>query len=1143
MALNPTIPKPISDQIKLRQRKLNLDYGASDIDIIYRNNRYPFIRLTSGINIDSSVVHSLGLNGLVTSGNDLAKKYKLFSTRFQTKNSNDTFTEDFASNVGYSFATPTSYGFTSNPTFGYTPPPGISDVNIKTLNKGGVRTAEINLIAHNIFQFNIINALYLKLRYCMLLEWGHNVYYDNDRNYINNNIDLSKSFLNSSTSLLDVLTAIEQKQIESCGNYDALVGVVKNFTWNMTPEGSYQIKIELISAGDIAESIQINSALSFTADPEKSIGITDTQWLNPITYNRSSLDRMLKRIQAETSWQGSLSGDSNLSTENLATKTGIKYSFKKTGGNLTDNNETYSIPFSNLEMDSNNVPVGQYYIKLGALLRIIESFLLEYDTSSSPSNPSIFLDYDYDNNFCFALANQLSSDPTVCLIPLALDNASKFDKKYIQYKSKAVFEWNEGETLDSNGNRNPGQWKFKKWSNYEAITTDVIPTGAALDQILWSNPDTGEKEALNGKPVNFFEAGTATKNKYFPLSNGLPPNDPNRVGGTIYEIGNDRDLGGRSITYIIENPSNVALKDNGILSSLDNRFRTSDVFKGKLMHILINMNFIHKTIEDNIDSDGKITLSNFLTSLLDGIQGALGYINDFTLSYNHANNSLRILDNTYLTNLYNKIDPSVININTVTPEEGSFVLDYSMKSEVFSKQGNALLAGSQTNGNTGVSNGTIFAELYKGTTDRVLTTKQNKNTPQGSGGASTELSFMFERYKQYRLKLIQSSAGGTSYSLSKEDISSFKDSIKDYYRFEMGQFTKKNNIKGDRLIPLNLQLTVDGLSGLDIHQVFAINTLALPSDYVGEVGFVIRELTHKVSSEGWKTDIGSLSILKKSTVPVNDIDIIESIGTNTSTLTQFEDVIIEEEVVDEEEEVVVVTATKCDGNVIAEVGPATGVYIAAGKAPKDDGTYFVDVSKTVNSSSLKKLAALNGCTYPIKFYTKPGDSSGTIYSKVVGFIGKRNSYEPNPDFNKYLVSWSYTGKTGFTKSAKVNKTWNETLTQIAQSLDGAGLWNDNSIKGWSPGIVYRDVTPSSGIEYGQISAHAFGMAIDINSGQYPLGSGGVAAWDKDFADGKDTAKVHNHINNNFVKVQNGKEKVFWLKDTGDAHHFSVYIKV
>jgi len=851
MALLPSFTPEIAKQVKVRQEKLNSSKFLTNEDILFRNNTGTFIRLTSGVNVaNDDVIKNLGLNGVKT-GNDLAKKYKLFSGRFQRKTSsdekgNDIFAEDFSQGVGYSTTYPTSYGFTSSPEFGYVPAPGITNIEVRTLNKGGLRTATINIIAHNILQFNIINTLYLKLRYSMILEWGHNIYYDNKGEFTNNKIDLSDDFLNSGKSLSSLLRLVENNKVSSNGNYDALIGVVKNFSWDLMENGSYQISIDLISAGDIAESIQVNTCLNYTTSNP-----SDSLWLNPIQYNRSSLDRILAWLKWEL--------DNLLSTTStIEQATGLKRGYTKTGGNFTDS-DTYKVKFSNLEMANDNVtPVAQYYIKLGLLLKIIESWLLEYDSAHN-NEPTVFLEYDYDDNYCFTLVETISSDPLTCLVPLGKPDLAKV-KKYIQYKSKAQFVW-EDKGFDSNGNRIPGNWKFNQFIDYGAVLTDTIPTGTTLNSVWWRNPTTGESKGLDGEPASFYQ--TADKNKYWPFSSGLPADDPNRIGGTTFEIGSEADLGDRTITYTIENPERTAFADDGILGTLDNHFRTDDPYKGKLMHVLLNMNFLHKCLENNIDSDGKIPLTTFLEDVLEGIQASLGYINDFVVSYDNTTNTIRILDNTYLSMLYNKVDPTTINVNSVTGKEGGFVKEYSLKSEVFSKQGNVLMAGAQENGNTGVANGSTFTELYKGSTDRVVTLKRNNNTTASTGvAAKTQMSTLFDAYKTFRLKLTE--ASGTS--LSVDDIESFKSSIKDYYQFDIGQLIQKTSggLPANRLVPLNLQLTLHGLSGIDIHQLFTVNSILLPSDYTGRTAFVIRELTHKVDDKGWETNIGSLTVLRKT---------------------------------------------------------------------------------------------------------------------------------------------------------------------------------------------------------------------------------------------------------------------------------------
>jgi len=332
-------------------------------------------------------------------------------------------------------------------------------------------------------------------------------------------------------------------------------------------------------------------------------------------------------------------------------------------------------------------------------------------------------------------------------------------------------------------------------------------------------------------------------------------------------------------------------------------------------------------------------------------------------------------------------------------------------------------------------------------------------------------------------------------------------------------------------LPFNVNFTMDGIGGIKIYNELSVDTSFLPPGYTKTTDFIVTGVDHKISNGDWETNVTTTLIPRTSTIT----------NTITSSLQIFGQ-IETAPLPPAPPATQVVTGTV---NTDASEGSPTGVYISpARKADKADGTNYVDVSKTLANKTLASLAQINGGLYPIKFYTKPGDTSGIKYAKVVGFNGARNEYEPNPSFvSNNIVPWSYKGSSGFEKSARVNKAWVPTLTKITQLLDSKGMWNSTHIASWGPGIILRDVTPASGIAYGQISAHAFGMAIDINSGQYPLGSGGVATWDKSFAARIPTALVHNEINENFVKVQGGSNPVFWLKDSNDAHHFSVYKKV
>ena len=56
--------------------------------------------------------------------------------------------------------------------YGQQPMPGITDFSIKSLNRGSLKRAEVTIKANNKYQFELIETLYLRLGYSMMIEWG-----------------------------------------------------------------------------------------------------------------------------------------------------------------------------------------------------------------------------------------------------------------------------------------------------------------------------------------------------------------------------------------------------------------------------------------------------------------------------------------------------------------------------------------------------------------------------------------------------------------------------------------------------------------------------------------------------------------------------------------------------------------------------------------------------------------------------------------------------------------------------------------------------------------------------------------------------------------------------------------------------------
>jgi hypothetical protein len=139
--------------------------------------------------------------------------------------------------------------------------PGIISADIKTLTRGSLKKATVKLTANNKQQFDIIDILYMRLGYTVLLEWGNSIYTTNgeDKEILRNTLIEEKFFQSyGSDSYLTFLNDIEAKRDKHAGNYDALLGKVSNFSWSFNSDGSYDIELTIISLGDVIESLKSN---------------------------------------------------------------------------------------------------------------------------------------------------------------------------------------------------------------------------------------------------------------------------------------------------------------------------------------------------------------------------------------------------------------------------------------------------------------------------------------------------------------------------------------------------------------------------------------------------------------------------------------------------------------------------------------------------------------------------------------------------------------------------------------------------------------------------------------------------------------------------------------------------------------------
>ena len=317
--LGEVFDKYVDEQIKIRQNSLGKSQKSTD-DLVVFNSSTPWIRLSSSVEVDKdrakTLAINLGINQSEIVGRNLAKNLVLFAGT-----SDGADLSNRKGGVGYGLKS--SYGFLSSQKQGYRPMPGVTGISASYKNNGTLKQAQVSLKCFTREQFEAVEAIYLRLGYTMILEWGHSVYFDNNNKRRNMSsleipnilfidkipptkvvgpeelgsvtLDLTtssfrgpegvkefdreipegaqKAYAKSLGITVDELKnlyrnniaypeklriAIEGNKKKTSGNYDAMVAKVSNFSWNLNDDLSYDITLDLVSVGDVIDSLKMN---------------------------------------------------------------------------------------------------------------------------------------------------------------------------------------------------------------------------------------------------------------------------------------------------------------------------------------------------------------------------------------------------------------------------------------------------------------------------------------------------------------------------------------------------------------------------------------------------------------------------------------------------------------------------------------------------------------------------------------------------------------------------------------------------------------------------------------------------------------------------------------------------------------------
>ena len=288
-----TFPEWVRNQLKVRQNLQGKGFKNSNA-LTWNQNKQCVIRATSLVDYRENVglditngVSEIDFKSLA--GPELAKRFILQGGIF---NNGNTRSNTFGK-VGSAYGDPTISSHGDNVDgFGQVPMPGITSLDIKTKSAyGSLRQAKLSFVVHNLKQLEVMEMLYMRPGYPVLVEWGWSPFIGNDGEISTEEFSVA-SVLERTTGKKDPLfsdklkqqdlySAIIKLKQDTFGNADAFMGFVTNFGYQARPDGGFDCYSELVSMGEAIDSIKIrpikNALLAEFGDIDLEFKVEETE--------------------------------------------------------------------------------------------------------------------------------------------------------------------------------------------------------------------------------------------------------------------------------------------------------------------------------------------------------------------------------------------------------------------------------------------------------------------------------------------------------------------------------------------------------------------------------------------------------------------------------------------------------------------------------------------------------------------------------------------------------------------------------------------------------------------------------------------------------------------------------------------------
>jgi len=843
---NSTFSKYVAGQITARKDIVNQKLARGSNFMLFTTAKNSWVRMVSMTNVGGSDTLSrewILSGGVPINGTSTDLRYGVGNG-----GNNGVYFSNLNNKKGSS---------SNNRPYGYRPMPGITSV--QSINKGtfgSLRQTTVKFLCWDKYQLSQLEKLYMRPGFSVFVEWGWSLYIDHQ---VPSSINASPTELTIENlvaypidpfKITDINSTYDQIET-ACdtyrGNYYAALGYVTNYSWQMLPNGGFECSTVILSHGNTINEIKASS--------------------NPFT----------------------ILGSKTISQPRL----GVTLNSDPSAANVLEQPvlSNFEKIFLNLKAYKNQGeiydPAGEFYLKYdnsiaaNSPVRLAESQLIKDTVTTTVNNEIRETIQSYSIKHPF----------------LRAEGYSVTKHSYSINPATAPFMASSSWVKPTNGSSNGNGFEYITFDElFEVLETFFVPKdekGQAIIKLI--EPYHG-RYAMCEDTVSIDPTTCLLRNPNAEfLVNGQTVY--NRPGFDPYLYSPSAGSLSANIASLWTNPQYLPDTSNEITT------RASDnqpVYSLNLGDVNINIDCILETYRGLINSDG-VSIIDFLNALLEKISFALGGINDFKI-YN-SKNTIRVIDTKYLEvskdpngSYSEKYKLDLIGLKSVCR-------DVKINSRVFSEQASMVAIAAANAGKSGNTQANL-GDLYTSTqqhlnyelNDRLIreTYVTNPSTAIG-GGIDPKLAPYYDLYwntidpleKYLHRKVIGS---GSLANPTEKIIIPTQEEIQNAYSLLNTHLLQLNGKDLDykAIIPFELEVTLDGISGFNIGEVYTIDESVLPEVYTGtnkkerKVGFILTAVQQNLQNNDWTTTlVGQMCLLDNDLIKLpfskSEKDTIKSI--------------------------------------------------------------------------------------------------------------------------------------------------------------------------------------------------------------------------------------------------------------------------